>query len=449
MLIFALLAFVVLGLAASLTHAADVVTLVVFPIVWFFGALLASAGRARDERQALARLFTVSFLLRVAVALVVYRFGLVAVLGDEDSSGWEAGWGIAQAWHGDLQFAPAQPDFLLALRQPNQGYYYLAGAFFYLIGAPSRLALAMLSALAGSFTVVLVYRVAATLFGRAAAEKAGLWTAFFPSLVIWSAQTIKEPFVILCEIAIVYAAIALQARVSMRMMMFLLLALFGLYTMRFYAAFLSLAAALLVLATPRTGRRGIALLAGTLVLSIATVGLFTSGLARVEKERFQGFNLARVQQFRSDVATGDGSQSGILLPYDVSTPEGAAASFPASLTAFLLSPYPWQVPGGSMRLKLSFMDVLLWWWMIPKVLAGVREAWRMDRRSAAALLLFIAPLTIFYTLIFGNAGLAFRQRAQILVLFLIFGGLGLTLRKPMSAAQRSPLLERVTETGHA
>ncbi len=437
MLIFALFALVVAGLATSLVRASDAVAVAVFPILWVLGLVLATAGRPNKERRTLGRLFTLSFLLRIAVAIVIYRFGLVYLLGDEDGSGWVAGWGIAQAWRGDFQFTPVRPDFLLALHQSNQGYYYLAGAFLYLIGAPSRLALAMLSALAGALTVVLIYRIGDQLFGRAAAEKAGLWTAVFPSLVVWSAQTLKEPFVILCECAVVYAVIVLRTRPSPKLVLLLLVSLFCLYTMRFYAAYLSAAAAVLVLAIPTGDRRGATPLAAAMVLSAAVAGLFASGLWHVDVERFNQFNLAWIKSFRIDVATGEGSGSGILLPYDVSTPEGAALSFPASLASFLLSPYPWQVAEGSMRLKLSFVDVLLWWWMIPKVVAGLRGAWRMQRGSVGPLMLFIGPLTVFYTLTFGNAGLAYRERAQILVLLIVFAGLGFACRSrraPLNAA---------------
>src|SRR5215831_2541759 len=255
MLLVFLFLLIVVGLARAVPKPSDALALVAFPILWLLGLILTTAGRPGEERRALARLFNLGFLLRVAVVIIVYSFGLVNVLGDDDSSGWYGSWGIAQAWRGDFQLTPVQPDFMLALRQPNQGYYYLAGAFLYVIGAPSRLALAMLSALAGALTVVLVYRIADRFFGHAAAEKAGVWPAFFPSLVVWSAQTLKEPFVILSECAIVYAAIALRERVTLKSMLLLVVALFALYTMRFYAAFLSLTAVMVVLMTPIGARR--------------------------------------------------------------------------------------------------------------------------------------------------------------------------------------------------
>jgi len=440
MLIFALLAFVIGGLVTALASPYDAPALAVFPVLWGLGLMLTATGRPTEEKRTLARLFTLSFLLRIAIMICVYRFGLVDVLGDEDSSGWFAGWGIAQAWRGDPAFAAVKPDFMQALGQGNPGYAYLAAVFLYLIDAPSRLSLAMLSALAGALTVGLVYRIGNHMFGPDVAEKAGTWAAVFPSLMIWSAQTLKEPFVILFECGIVYAVLALRSRMSLKFVGLLLTSLFCLYTMRFYAALLSAVAAVLALAWPAGTRRAGAAVAGAGVFSVVILGLFASGLWHLEQQRFSQFNLAWVQSFRVEVATGEGSGSGIPLPYDVTTPGGVLLAFPVSLVFFLLSPFPWQALGGSLRLKLALVDVVLWWWMIPNVLAGLREAWRSQRGAVGLLMLFIGPLTVFYSLIFGNAGLAFRERAQVLVLLLVFAGLGLTLKKPAGAAARGIFL---------
>ena len=77
-----------------------------------------------------------------------------------------------------------------------------------------------------------------------------------------------------------------------------------------------------------------------------------------------------------------------------------------------------------------------------QVVAGFREAWRRQRESVGLLILFIGPLTVFYTLTFGNAGLAFRERAQVLVLLLVFAGLGLTLKKSRETAAAFGILPR-------
>lgn len=430
MLVFLLLLADLVGLASLLGSAYDVIAVGVFPVLWGAGLILATAGTSREERSVAARLFTVSFLLRVGVAMAVYRLGILGTLGDDDSSGWYAGWGIAQFWKGDPQFAGIHADFMQALRHANQGYYFLAGGVLYLIGAPSRISLAFLSAFVGGLTTILIYRITGRIAGRETAEKAGLLAAFFPSLVVWSAQTLKEPFVVFFECVVVSAVLALRARGSLRVLLLLLASLFCLYTMRFYAAYLSAAAATMVLLWRTDTRRAQTPLMAGLILSVAVLALFASGLWKTETERLTQFNLAWLETFRMNVSSGSGGQSGILLPYDVSTPVGVLAAFPLSLLAFLLSPFPWQALEGSARLKFAMVDVLMWYWFIPKIVDGLREAWRTHRATVGHLMLFVLPFTVFYTLIFGNAGLAFRERGQILVLLIVFGAMGLAQRKP-------------------
>jgi hypothetical protein len=418
------------GLAFLLSSPYDIIALVVFPILWGLGLVLTTAGRPIEERRFAMRLFTISLLLRVGVALAIYGFGLVNVVGDEDAGGWYTGWAIAQAWKGNPDFAGVHPDFLQALRQTNQGYYYLAGGFLYFVGFPSRVSLAFLSAGAGALTSVLIYRIAVSNYGHEAAAKAGILAAVFPSLVAWGGQTLKEPFVLLFECAIVYATFELRGRRSLRMVSLLLGCLLCLYTLRFYAAYVSATASALVLwsADPRRSKSP---LMGAVVVAAVLVGLFASGLWQVNAERLSQLNLQQFQVVREDVSVGTGSHgSGIALPYNVSTPAGALVALPLSLLAFLLSPFPWQALGGSARLKFAMVDVALWWWLIPRIVVGMREAWRIHRAVVGHLLVFILPLTIFYSLTFGNAGLAFRERAQILVLLLVFAGLGLVRKQP-------------------
>jgi 4-amino-4-deoxy-L-arabinose transferase-like glycosyltransferase len=439
------------GLVTLLGSAYDGVAIVVFPLLWGIGLMLATAGSPRGEKSAASRLFTISFLLRVGVAIAIYRFGIVGTLGDEDSGGWYAGWGIAQAWKGDPEFVGVHADFLQALRHGNQGYQYLAGSFLYLINTPSRISLAFVSAFAGALTAILVYRIAIRVSGREAAQKAGMLAAIFPSLVAWSSQTLKEPFVILFECAIVYAVLSLRARWSPRTLLFLVGSLVCLYSMRFYAAYLSAFAAVVVLlwrADEKAEERQVpAPLVAGIVVSAVVLGLFASGLWKTETERLSQFNLGWVESFRTNIGPGawGGSQSGIALPYDVSTPLGVLAAFPLSLLGFLLSPFPWQVLGGSARLKFAMVDVVLWWWLIPKVVAGLRQAWRVQRPIVGQLMLFILPLTVFYSLIFGNAGLAFRERGQILVLLLVFAAIGLAHKMQRGPRYRNGRLTTAAE----
>jgi hypothetical protein len=80
---------------------------------------------------------------------------------------------------------------------------------FYFTDSPARMPAAALNCFFGALTAVFVYRIAKSLFamGGEASWLVGLW--FFPSLVVWSAQTVKEP-VIISSRPVLYACIRLK-----------------------------------------------------------------------------------------------------------------------------------------------------------------------------------------------------------------------------------------------
>ena len=88
----------------------------------------------------------------------------------------------------------------------------------------------------------------------------------------------------------------------------------------------------------------------------------------------------------------------------------------------LLSPFPWQV--DSLRQAATLPDVMAWWFLFfGYILPGIRYAWPRQSLSVA-LIAYTLPLILFYSLIFGNVGLAYRQRAQLMPFLLIFAAAG-------------------------
>src|SRR5262245_55327686 len=165
---------------------------------WLGGLSLLFSSRNREEARIQVRLFLCAFAIRFAVSVVVYHFGFVRVLGDEDSSGWAGGVGLQRKWVQQGVDVFDLPAVLLgAFEGHHRGYLYLLGTLFYFTDLPYRLAAAALNGFFGALTVALVYRVARALFSPWVAVRVGWWCCFFPSLIIWSAQTVKEPVIIL------------------------------------------------------------------------------------------------------------------------------------------------------------------------------------------------------------------------------------------------------------
>jgi hypothetical protein len=69
---------------------------------------------------------------------------------------------------------------------------------------------------------------------------------------------------------------------------------------------------------------------------------------------------------------------------------------------------------------------------------GIRNLVRHHFRSSLMALLITAGLTVGYSLGEGNAGTAYRHRAQLLCFFLIFAGVGLEARREARLNRDSP-----------
>jgi hypothetical protein len=382
-----------------------------------------------QNRYEQMKLFLVALGLRFAASIVVYEFGLARVLGDEDSGGFYRGVVLAYEWGKQRIGVFELPGAMAAAFQGHhEGYYHLIAALFYLTDSPSRLPAAALNCFFGALTVVFAYRIARSLFSQWAATRVGWLTCVFPSMIIWSAQTLKEPVVIFLETVALYACVHLK--ISGFTVRYILLCAFSvllLYPFRFYAAFLAATAAALTLILPQIGK-GKSSIKSAIAVAILVIPLAVSSgmLARSEAE-FERFDLEKIQKFRDNVSEGQGS--GVRTGYDIRTTSGLIAGTAIGAAHLLLAPFPWQLGGGSVRMLLTMPELLAWWWLVFAGLGfGIWYAVRNKLMEAMPMLVFIVGLGLLYSMMFGNVGLIFRQRAQLLPWLLIFAVVGLEQR---------------------
>ncbi len=416
-------------------------------------AVLATRRHQGDIRIQL-RIFVVAYIVRFATSLLIYTTALSKIIGDEDATGWVAGSTLADKWVREgMGFLDLPGACLGAFSGQNKGYTYLLGSFFFGTGIPYRLVAAALNCFFGALTAVFAYRVARTLFSERVAARVGWWTCFFPSLIIWSAQTVKEPIVILLETVALYGCLRLrESGLSPRHLVLCIVAIIAMYPFRFYATYLVSLAVLISLVGPGlTGWKG--KLAGVAML-ILLVPLSTN---LVSKEQYQAqveqASLDRVQFFRTAVARGGrevGAGSGVET-VDVRSPGGLITGVSVGAVHLLLAPFPWQLK-GSARALLTLPELIVWWWLVfVGVLPGAAYLIRHRFRDITILLLFLIGFGFLYSLMFGNVGLIFRQRAQLLPWLLIFAAVGLERRRLRRRAAGRALvpLAQCAPDGHA
>jgi hypothetical protein len=394
--------------------------------------LLSITVNHRDRLLWQFKLFGVALSVRFFISIVVYEFGLVDILGDEDSSGWYGGVVLLKSWidkHVGLFDLPGVLAAAFDTRGGHHaGYQYMLALLFYFTDSPARMPAAALNCFYGALTVVFVYRIGRTLFTPWVAERAAWLVCFFPSLVVWSAQTVKEPVVILLETVALYACIRLKkSGFSLGYIAICAVAIVLLIPFRFYASYIVAAAVVLSLVIPHFQKRKTSVLTAVAVGALIVAVVAGGGLWAQNEAEFDRFDMNRVEKFKSDVAFQSGS--GVENNYDLHSPTGFVAAVTVGGLHLLLAPFPWQMFSGHTRMLLSIPELLVWWWLFfAGLIPGVIYALKKRFFEIQPAVFFILGMGLLYSMVFGNVGLVFRQRAQLLPWLLIFVVVGLQER---------------------
>ncbi len=417
---------------------------ILFFILLAVGGVLA-INSSRNNRHTLifqTKIFLQAFALRFAFSLALYGFGFSKVVGDEDSSGWLIGSFFYGQWSKQNVGILGLPGVLLGAFDGNHfGYSYLVGALFYLTGVPARLPAAVLNGFFGALTVIVAYRATATLFSHDVAKRVAWMTCLFPSMIIWSAQTLKEPITIFIEIVALYGCLRLRKYgFSVRDILLCAIALVVVIPFRFYAAYIIAAAVALSLILPQIGKRKFTFVSAVVLAILVVPVVLMSGVLAQHEKRFESFDLKYVEKFKKDVSVGSlGTGSGVESNYDLETSSGFTMAILVGGAHLLLAPFPWQLGGGSLRMLLTLPELLAWWALFfVGVVPGFWYTVRNRFGDVMPILIFLFGLGLLYSLMFGNVGLIFRQRAQLLPWLFIFAAVGLELRQMKRLTARKP-----------
>lgn len=152
-----------------------------FLVAGLLNALIVAAiqtGRRAAEPAFLSHIYVATLVLRavVAVALNVSVAGFATAgtfWGDSGTYDVAADL-LARGWHGEVTSTAPQTQAL-----SGYGFVYIVAALYYVSGRNQLLA-QLLDCTVGAFTVLVVYAIAARLFGRAVARWTALFMAFFP-----------------------------------------------------------------------------------------------------------------------------------------------------------------------------------------------------------------------------------------------------------------------------
>ena len=375
---------------------------------------------------AVRKLFWIALALRVAVALVIH-FGVANdnLFAPDQWAYDTVGKFLSDVWSQDVPISTSR-----VLPEGPKGYFYIVAAIYYLFG-PYSLLLKILNCLVGALMVPVAYDLALRVgTSPVAALRAATFVTWFPSLVLWSALNIRDAWIILLIALLCRQALILQSSFRLGTLVLLAGGLLAVVQFRAYLLFAIGAPILVSFAAQRSQNLVRNLVLGSSVAAALIYADQVAGEGR--KGRFVDFE--EIQQIRYWNTVGASSQ---FEQADISTPTKALVFLPEGLALFLLAPFPWMV--GSIRQVLAVPETLYFYWLIPWMIRGIRDLLRDHLRTSLVAVLITAGLTLGYALGEGNAGTAYRHRAQLLTFFLIFAASGLDARRRPQVATRVPV----------
>jgi hypothetical protein len=371
----------------------------------------------------LFRLFVSALLVRMILGTAIFVFRGQEFFGGDALTYDFVGFAQLSGWSGDKYLGKAATNFL-STAGSGWGMVYMVAGIYALVGR-NMLAVQLVNSVLGAATAVIIFQCAHEVFKNVrVARVAGLAVAFYPSLVLWSSQGLKDGPIVFCLALAILATLRLGQKLSVRYVAALVFALLALLSLRFYVFYMlcaAIAGAFVVGMQTITATSFARQLAAIFLVGLA---LMYFGVTRSANVQFQEYgNLERVQRSRSDLARS--ADSGFGRDVDVSTTTGALSTIPMGMVYLLFAPFPWQV--GSLRQSITLPEMIVWWASFPLLVLGLWYAIKYRLRMIAPILVFTMMLTLTYSVFQGNVGTAYRQRAQLLVFYFIFVAVGYVL----------------------
>jgi 4-amino-4-deoxy-L-arabinose transferase-like glycosyltransferase len=386
-----------------------------FELILLFALTLWGLSRERDPdlRRWLTRLALATLALRLLMAFVV-QFSFDPYFFAPDAQGYEIiGQQISDYWAG-TGFAPQ------AIREGWRPGYYHLNAVFHTVFGESRLGLVVLNMFAGVWTALITFYLTREILPVASAKVTAVLTGVFPSLVLWSVLNVRDALATLFTVLIVLYGMRLSKRFRPSDAWIFAAALLGLGLLRDYMAFLVVLGLGIGIATAISTERVIpTVLFGTAVALALTyladqVGLFTT-------IRPEGL-LEQAQVLRGGLQRDATSAFGVGA--DTRTVGAAIQYIPIGAAFLLFAPFPWDIATALQAAAMP--ETLLWYPLFLCALLGFRISVKNRATGVFVPVSVLLVVVSSYALVEGNFGTAYRHRAQIMPLFFVFSGVGLS-----------------------
>ncbi len=381
----------------------------------------ASASRSRGFRVSRAALqwFLLALVVRLVACVLIHLYSLALgyggfypiASGADDVSYFEL---TQRIYNGqDVPFI-------------SNDYPYVLALFYRFAGGPDLLVGQLLNVLAGAITVgfgvLLVQeltRKVAVQERKRAVRLAGLLLTFYPSLLWYSTQLVKDPLLVMFGMAALYFQVRLLRRFHPGMALGWLISFAGLFPFRAYAA-AALAFSLLIYILRFKPK----LLVPAFVALAVFPYLLGKGWFGLSLLQGVAVNADTVAQFRQSAYSVGGSSAGITINY--SNPVSFLLTYSYSFATAMFGPFPWQIK--AMGQAIALPEAMGMWLLFPLWLRGVRDLRRRvkpreEARREVALLIFSLVLIGVIAIFSDNIGANTRLRLLPWGAFLLYASL--------------------------
>ena len=388
-------------------------------------------ARTPEQRTFLMRLFVLALLVRIILGVVIYVGHMEEFFGGDANTYDIFGQSLVQAWHGN-DYHRARYEGFVASGASAWGMIYLVAGVYEIVG-PNMLAVQLINAAIGAATAIVVYHATQTLFNNTRTSKtAAVLVGFFPSLVLWSSQALKDGLIIMALALSILATLRLMEKIKASWVLVLIGCLMVLFSMRFYIFYMMCAAVAgsFVLGMKTLSAQGFLhrfVAVGVIGLAFTWFGVLQSAGSQFERYA----NLKQIQTSREDQAAAG---SGFMKDVDVQTTEGALTVIPIGLLYLMFAPFPWQF--ATLRQAITLPEMIVWWLAFPLLILGLWYSMKHRLRQVSPIIIFTTMLTLAYSLFQGNVGTAYRQRSQLLVFYFIFVAVGVIIMKERAENRR-------------
>lgn len=306
---------------------------------------------------------------------------------------------------------------------PSASYFYSGLlSVFYGCMAPSQMAAQILNAVAGTLSVAFFALAASRMWGVSAARTCAFMIALFPALLVYSAVTLRESFLLLFFSAAVYATVRYSERKNLKWLFLAVAMLLGATLFHGGMAFgifgLVSAAILQRVSIPTIDKNRAfqrIFLTGSLLIVIG--GLSVVSLDKIFIPKIG--NLAAVDsELISDVVSSRAEgNAAYLTGLSVTSIFDIVWQAPIRMVYLLFAPFPWNISSPSHLLGLVDGSFYLAFTVL-----AIRHRKELRRQPAVMLIAgMLLALTLVYAYGTSNFGTAMRHRAKFYVAIVLIG----------------------------